>query len=175
MFKRPDVSEYAAYYQPYIDRVPDGEVVATLRRQLEETTSFLRGVPRERQRSTYAPGKWTLNEVFGHVLDMEWVFTSRALMFARADGVTMPGADQHEFSRNARSTEQSLGALLEQFRCVRSAAVLLFDSFDESVWDRTGIASGNPFTVRSLAWIIAGHERHHRTVIAERYLVVPAP
>lgn len=168
--KRPEPDECSEYYHAYIEQVSDGDVVATLRRQLDDTEGLLRGVSPERQAYRYAPGKWTLNEVFGHVLDMEWVFTSRALTFARADSMVMPGADQDDFNAHANHAERPLDALLEQFHHVRTASALLFESFDERVWDRTGIASGNPFTVRSLVWILAGHELHHRRVISERYL-----
>jgi hypothetical protein len=48
-------------------------------------------------------------------------------------------------------------------------------SFDQEVaveaaWDRRGIASDNPFTVRALAYMCAGHVTHHLVILRERYV-----
>lgn len=167
---RPQSTEYAEYYGRYVDRVPDGDIVAILRAQLVETSAILDRVGPDRIGYRYAPGKWTLHEVVGHVVDMEWVFTSRALCFARGLAEPMPGVEQEDFVKVGDFDRQSWPALLEQWRALRAANTSLFGSFDDEAWNRTGIASGYLVSVRALAYIIAGHERHHMTVIRERYL-----
>jgi hypothetical protein len=167
---RPQSTEFAEYYGKYIARVPDGDIVAILRAQMEETSAILDRVGSDRVQYRYAPDKWTLHEVVGHVVDMEWVFTARALCFARGLAEPMPGVEQDDFVKIAKSTHQPWANLLAQWRGLREANTLLFDSFDDAAWTRTGIASGYSVSVRALAYIIAGHERHHMGIIRERYL-----
>ena len=167
---RPLESEYAEYYRRYVNQVPEGSVVATLRSQMEETSRLLAGVPAAKVEYRYAPGKWTLHEVIGHVVDMEWVFTTRALCFARGLAAPMPGVEQEEFVEVAQFAKQSWPKLLEQWRHVREASALVYESLDEEAWKRVGTASGYSVSVRALAYITAGHERHHMGVIRERYL-----
>jgi hypothetical protein len=168
--KRPDRTEYFEYYDRYVSLVPDGDIVAILRAQLAATGEFLRSVPKERIEHRYAPGKWTLKEVLGHVVDMEWVFTARALHFARAVGQPLPGVEQDDFIAVGNFAAQAWPALIDQYQHLRAANTLLFEAFDDAAWSRKGIASGREFTVRAIPHIIAGHERHHVGVIRERYL-----
>ncbi len=170
MNTRPQETEFNHYYGGYIDLVPEGDIVAILRGQHAETLSQLERVSTERREYRYAPGKWSLHEVVGHVVDMEWVFTARALSFARGLAEPMPGVEQDDFVKVADFGRQSWPNLLAQWRTLRAANTLLFESFDEAAWKRMGIASGHPVSARALAYIIAGHERHHVGVIRERYL-----
>jgi len=167
---RPVKSEFAEYYVKYVDRVPQGDIVAILRGQMKESFALLERVSAERAEYRYAPGKWSLKEVVGHVCDMEWVFTARALCFARGLAAPMPGVEQDDFMAAANFGSQSLAALLAQWRELRAANTVLFESFDAAAWKRTGIASDNPVSVRALVYIIAGHERHHMGILRERYL-----
>ncbi len=167
---RPDKSEYAEYYGRYISQVPDGDIIAILRAQSKETMGVLDRVSEDRTHFRYAPGKWTLREVVGHVADMEWVFMARALSFARGLAQPMPGVEQDEFVPAGKFEQQSWPGLLEQWRALRTAGTLVLENLDDEAWKRTGIASGYPVSVRALAYIIAGHERHHLGVIRERYL-----
>jgi hypothetical protein len=150
--------------------VPDGDIVAILRAQMAEASALLGGVSAERAEYRYAPGKWSLKEVVGHVHDMEWVFASRALCFARGLTAPMPGVEQDEFMSVASFAGRSLSDIFSQWQALRAANVLLFESFDDAAWERTGVASGFPVSVRALAWITAGHARHHLDVLQERYL-----
>jgi hypothetical protein len=167
---RPQSTEFAEYYGRYIARVPDGDIVAILRAQMEETSALLDRVASDRVAYRYAPDKWSLHEVVGHVVDMEWVFTSRALCFARGLEAPLPGVEQNDFVDIAQFARQSWPNLLLQWRGLRDANTLLFESFDDAAWARTGVASENTVSVRALAYIIAGHERHHLGIIRERYL-----
>jgi hypothetical protein len=167
---RPQSGEYAPYYETYIGKISEGDIIAVLREQRESTLAFLEKLPPQQIDHRYAPEKWTLRQVFGHVLDMEWVFAARAFHFARAVPGDLPGVDQDDTMAVVDFAAQSWPAMLDQYRHVRSANIELFKTFDEAAWVRRGIASGHPVTVRALAYIIAGHERHHIGVIHERYL-----
>ena len=168
--RRPEPGEYNAYYETYVGKIPEVDIVSVLRAQLDSTLAFLGKVPAAKVDYAYAPEKWTVRQVFGHVLDMEWVFAARAFHFARAVPGDLPGVDQDDTMKVVDFRTTQWPALLEQWRHVRSANIALFDSFDAAAWERKGVASGNPVTVRALAYIIAGHERHHMNVIRERYL-----
>jgi hypothetical protein len=170
VMRRPLPTEYNAYYGGYVDLVPETDIFRALREQRESTLDMLEGAA-EKIEHRYAPEKWTLRQVFGHVLDMEWVFTVRALHFARAVAESMPGVEQDDAMRVSNFEDQSWTSMLTQYGHVRSASILLFEGFDDAAWSRTGIASGNPVSVRALAWITVGHQRHHMNMIRERYLV----
>jgi hypothetical protein len=168
--RRPSSTEYDRFYSGYVDKVPDGDIIDILKEQLASSLDLLALVPEEKMDHSYAPGKWTLKEVLGHIIDTEWVFTYRALRFARGDKTPLPGMDQDDFMAGANFKECSFPSLLDEFRHLRTASRILFDSFGEAILDREGIASGCTFTVRSIPYIIAGHERHHVGVLTARYL-----
>jgi DinB superfamily len=170
VLRRPLVSEYAPFYETYVGKVTETDVLAVLRAQNDSTLAFLDGVPAAKVDFSYAPGKWTLRQVVGHVIDMEWVFVSRALHFARAVPGELPGVDQDEFMKVVDFAARPWASLGDEYRHLRAAGIRFFEGLDEAAWSRGGIASGNPVTVRALAYIIAGHERHHFGVVRERYL-----
>jgi uncharacterized damage-inducible protein DinB len=168
--RRPAGSEHASYYARYVALVPDGAIADTLRRQIPETVALVKPLTEGRARHRYAPGKWSVKEVLGHVADSERVFAYRALWFARSEGVALPGFDENSFAANAGFDERPLEDLIAELEAVRAATVALFRSLDDAAWDRSGVANDAPVSVRALAWIIAGHELHHRGILAERYL-----
>jgi hypothetical protein len=168
--RRPLASEYAPYYETYVGGIPENDILAVLRDQRESTFSFLESVPTGKIDFAYAPGKWTLRQVFGHVLDMEWVFAARALHFARGVPGALPGVEQDDVMKVVDFTARSWDAMLDEWSHLRAANIRFFEGLDETAWNRVGVASGHPVTPRALAYIIAGHERHHIGVIRTRYL-----
>lgn len=167
---RPGADEMAAYFQKYVDLVPDGDIVDTLSRQLGGTLGLLQDVTPELETYRYAPGKWSIREVVGHLSDAERVFAYRALRFGRGDTTPLPGFDENEFMKRARLDDRSYASLVDEFAAVRHATVALFDGFFPDEWTRHGSASGKDVSVRALAWIVAGHELHHVDVLKTRYL-----
>lgn len=166
---RPDPSEHADYYGRYIEQVPDGDILVTLRDQLPGTLALL-DVPSERETYRYAEGKWSLREVVGHLIDTERVFAFRGLSMARADDVDLPSMDQDEWTARSNAHQRPMEDLTKEWASVRRSAVHLFASLDDDTALRTGRASGYEFTVRSFPWIIAGHELWHRGLIERHYL-----
>lgn len=167
---RPAPDEFAPYYGRYIDKVPDGDIVATLRDQVEVTLAALRAIPDAKAGFRYAPDKWTIREVVGHLSDAERIFTYRALRIARGDETPLPGFDENAFVSRARLDDRSFAGLIDEYAAVRAATVALFDSLFPEEWTRRGIASDKGVSVRALAWITAGHEIHHVGILRERYL-----
>lgn len=167
---RPAPDEYAPYYGRYIARVPDGDIVDTLRRQIGVTLEVLRNIPDTRAGHRYAPDKWSIREVVGHLSDAERIFSYRALRIGRGDTTPLPGFDENEFVRRARIDDRPYDGLVAEYAAVRAASVALFDSFFPDEWLRQGVASEKGVSVRALAWITAGHELHHLEILRTRYL-----
>ncbi|HSH44504.1 MAG TPA: DinB family protein [Longimicrobiales bacterium] len=167
--ERPADGEYAAFYAPYVERVPDGDVVETLVRGGDEMRRLLGGLAETQAEHAYAPGKWTIKQVVGHVADSERVFAYRALRIARGDETPLPGFDEKTYAPAGEFGARSLSDLLDEFSAVRAATVALLRGFPPAAWSRRGTASGQPVTVRGLAWITAGHALHHRAILKERY------
>jgi DinB superfamily len=166
---RPESSEYADYYANYISKVPGSDVLGILESQRLQMLQLFTGRSERDGSFRYAPGKWTIKEVLGHITDTERIFTYRALRFARADQTLLPGFEQDDYVRNGAFGERTLAGLAEEFEAVRSASIGLFRSFKEDVWPRRGLANQKEVTVRALAFITAGHQMHHRLILEERY------
>lgn len=167
--QRPAPSEYADHYARYIQRVPDGPVLRTLESEIRGTVALLAPAPETKAKHRYAPGKWSVKEVVGHLADSERVMGYRALRFARGDATRLPGFDENLFAESAPFDARPLAEVISEFESVRAATLSLFRGFDEAAWGRAGVANEAPVTVRALAWMIAGHELHHRTLLVERY------
>jgi len=168
--QRPAADEHEEYYGRYIALVPDGDIVETLTSQLGETLVLLQDVAAELETHRYAPDKWSIREVVGHVVDTERVMTYRALAMARSDGADLPGMDQEAWGRLSNAGERSLDDLAAEWAGVRRATVDMFATLPAGAGARRGRASGFEFTVRCFPWIIAGHEIWHRERLAKDYL-----
>jgi hypothetical protein len=166
---RPQASEYAPYYEKYIAMVPDGEIEETLESQLRETKLLLGGLGEKGADFRYAEGKWSVNEVLGHISDSERIFAYRMLRIARGDQTPLAGFEQDDYVKTGNFSARPLADLLEEFTAVRRASIVLLRSFDTAAWLRRGLANQKEISVRALAFILAGHERHHRQVLQERY------
>ena len=167
---RPAPNEHAPYYSRYIDLVPAGDIVEVLRAQIAGTNSFLRGIPDARTLTGYAPGKWSIRDVVGHMSDTERIMGYRALRFARGDRTPVPGFDENEYTPEAGAAARTMNDLVSEFETVRAATIALLEGLPMDAWRRIGTANGKEISVRALAAVIAGHELHHLGVIRERYL-----
>ena len=165
---KPEPDEHLPYYGKYIALVGD-DAMAALRSQAATTPRLLSGVNESRALFRNAPGKWSVKEVLGHVIDGERVFGHRALRFAREDRTPLPGFDENTWVPAARFDSRPLADLVADYVAVRTATLALFSSFDEATLLRRGIANGAEVSVRALAHIIAGHELHHVSLLRERY------
>jgi hypothetical protein len=166
---RPNADEHNPYYSRYIDLVPDADIVATLRQQMGDTNSLLKRVSEDQGNFRYADGKWSVKEVLGHLVDSERVFAYRALRVARNDQTPLAGFEQDDYVRNGPFARLSLTELIEDFTAVRQSSLSLFGNLDEEVWSRRGTANNSVISVRALAYIVAGHELHHRHILKEKY------
>jgi hypothetical protein len=167
---RPESGECAEFYRGYIAGVPDGDIRMTLALGLEQTLRLLWEIPAERESVAYAPGKWTVKEVVGHLTDAERVFACRALRFGRGDETPLPGFEQDDYVRRGGFEARTLTDLASEFEHLRRANLLLFRGFEAEALGRKGVASGHEITVRALLWIMAGHELHHVAILRERYV-----
>jgi uncharacterized damage-inducible protein DinB len=166
---KPASTEYAPYYDRYISLVPAGNILETIEQQRRDTILLFSCRSEEDGDLRYAPGKWSVKEVLGHLNDSERVFAYRALRIARNDATPMEAFEQDDYVRNAAFASSPLSDLIEDFIAVRRATVSLFRNLDETMWLRRGVANKSEVTVRALAWTIAGHELHHRKILEEKY------
>ena len=169
MLERPSTDEYFEFYRTYVAKVPDGDLLDTLGTQGERIVAAFSAVPESAETFAYAPGKWTVREVLGHICDAERVFTYRALSIARADTTPLPGFDENQWAVHSNAGSRPLAALVDEFAKVRAATVALFRGFDADMGKRMGNASGKDVSMRAIAWIVAGHAEHHLQLFEERY------
>lgn len=167
---RPESTEYPKYYANYIGKVQGDDLFAAMQATHRDTQALIGSLTEEQLRYRYAEGKWTIKDIIGHLIDAERIFAYRALRFARKDKTDLPGFDENEYVPASNANERNIHDLLAEFTVVRASTLSLLKSFSEEMLTHIGTANGNPISVRSLAYIIGGHEMHHLTVIKERYL-----
>ena len=167
--RRPGADEHPAYYTRYIEQVQVGKPPAVFGRQLAEILTLLEALTEEQSLARYAPGKWSIKEVLGHLADSERILAMRALCIARGEAAELPGFDEGAYVAAADFDARPWPTLRDELRRVREATIALFDGFAPAQLERRGRANQGEFTVRALGWIIAGHEAHHLGVLKERY------
>lgn len=167
---RPKQDEYNPYYETYVGLVPEGEVGDMLRDAEAQTLELLAPLTEEQADYRYAPGKWSLKEVLGHINDNERIMANRLLRIARGDQTPLPGYEQDVLMANAGFAERPLSSLTAEYRSIRQSTLTLVDSLSAEAWARMGNMSGHPVSARAIGYILVGHERHHIKVIKQRYL-----
>lgn len=166
----PESTEFAPYYGKYISLVTGADILQTLEKQIEQTRTLLSSVGEERAAYRYAPDKWSIKQIVGHLVDAERVFAYRALRIARNDKTPLAGFEQDDYVSNGPFEHCTLADLVDEYATVRKSTVQLFRSLDQTAWERRGVANKDEVSVRALAYIIAGHELHHRRILEEKYL-----
>jgi hypothetical protein len=166
---RPESGEYAPYYDRYISLVKGNDIVGILESQRRQMMLLLSGRDEADGDFRYAPEKWTVKEVLGHVCDCERIFAYRALRIARGDRTPMEGFEQDDYIKNGPFSQRPLPEIIDDYLAIRRATLTLFRNLQEEAWTRRGIANNNEVSVRAIAYTIAGHELHHRRILEEKY------
>jgi uncharacterized damage-inducible protein DinB len=170
---KPQPGEYAPYTIMYIGLLPDdGMLLTHLQLNMQMVKQLVLALPEDKLLYRYAPGKWTIKEILVHITDDERIYAYRSLCFARNDKTALPGFEQDDYALYSKANERNIGNILEEYETVRRATISLFNSMDEEMLQRTGIANENTSSVRALAYHIAGHELHHINVINQKYLTL---
>jgi len=170
ILSRPDATEYAPYYGKYISLIPEGDLIKIMNEQFDHTLATLGNVSETQSLARYEPGKWSIKEVIGHLVDTERIMSYRALRIARGDETPIPGFEQDDYVRAANFDARPFAEIMNEFQAVRQATLTLFRSFDEAALSRRGTASDLAVSARALTHIVAGHERHHINVLQMKYL-----
>lgn len=170
MHRRPNPAEYNSYYETYVGKVGEGNILSILERQEVEMATFYESIPDEKWEYRYDIGKWTPKEVLLHIIDAERVFAYRALRVGRGDTTPLPGFSQDPYVDASAANDRSPASLIAEYRTVRQASLQLFKNLPAPAWEQKGTASDSPITALALAYIIAGHEIHHAQITKERYL-----
>lgn len=172
MTVRPRHDEAAEYYFTYIDQVADGDISLQLAAQALEVRALLQAILETRSLHRYAEGAWSIRDVVSHVSDVERLVQARAFWFARGFDTPLPSFDQHVAVAAACAADRAWVELQAEFQTVRSSSIAFFRALPPNAWERRGVASDSPFTVRALAYIAVGHVAHHMRALRERYLAV---
>ena len=166
----PTSSEYAHFYSSYVNNVLKGNILNALSSQMHEFYTLANAIRGDKALTPYAEGKWTLKEMIGHMIETERVFAYRALSISRGDKTELPGMDQDQWMKDSNYNDRSVANLCNEYLAVRTSTIHLFQNMTKKMINTSGIASGVEFSVRALAFIIAGHELHHLEIIREHYM-----
>ncbi|CAN5222976.1 DinB family protein [soil metagenome] len=166
---RPEKTEYAAFYQPYIDKIEGEDLSLIIGSYSEASLEFWQSIPEEMADFAYAPGKWTVMQVLNHINDAERIFAYRALRIARGDETPLAGFDENDYADAAQLHHRTLHDLIQEFQAIRASSLFLFGSFGERELLRIGTANGVPVSVNAIGFVILGHMLHHEEVMRERY------
>lgn len=167
---RPEKNEYAPYYETYVSLVDETDIVAVLQNQLAELEDLVNSISEKKGSFSYAEGKWNIKQLIGHLTDGERVFAYRAFRISRGDKTPLASFEQDDYIANANFNNTTIADLIAEFSLLRLSNIILFKNLSEEAWKRTGTASDNLVSVRALAFIMAGHVRHHTKILKERYL-----
>ena len=167
---KPAPTEHAPEFSHYVSLVGEGDIIQILEQQLENSLAVLRTISPDKANFRYAPDKWSIKELLGHLIDSERIFSYRALRFARNDQTPLAGYEQDDYVREGNFDSRDFAELVEEFATLRRATIQLLRPLSETEWLRHGKANENEVSVRALAFIIAGHELHHMGVLRSRYL-----
>jgi hypothetical protein len=167
---RPDLSRVGNFYHNYIDLVTEDELPEAFEKQSASFVRFLETIPLEKHDHRYGEDKWTIKEIVQHIIDAERIFSYRALRFARKDSTPLPGFDENSYAATSNAATRNWDKLNEEFKVVRRASELLFNSFDDEQLQSDGVSSNSPNYVLGLGFILIGHTMHHQNIIKERYL-----
>jgi len=171
LYAKPVPGDYAEYYQKYLDKVDPAatDVLALMKAQGLVMLKFLRGLTEEQADYRYAPGKWSVKDIVGHIVDMERVFIFRALWIGRGEKQTQPGVDEDMWAAASNAGSRPIAALWREHHVAKTNHLYILKSLDPSVISRVGICDDRPVSLSAIPWIMAGHERHHMDVLEERY------
>lgn len=165
---RPQIQEHPDWGNQYIKLV-EGEIINILSQQVVDFPNFINNLI-EKADFAYAPGKWTIKEMVGHIIDTERILVYRLLCFARQEKAALPAFEEDDYVANAHFKDRSLFSLMEEFILLRKSNMYLINSLNEEELNRFGVANGKQMSVRAIIFVLAGHIIHHCNIIKERYL-----
>lgn len=170
MLQRPQENEYPEYYVPYVNSVPEGDLLTLLKENLSKITELFENIPEEDTDFRYAPGKWSIREVLGHMTDTERIMSYRLLRIGRGDQTALAGFEENDYVTASQINRLPVKSILDDFVATRKATITLIENMPQGAWANVGNANNTEVTARAVAYIIAGHEIHHRKIINDRYL-----
>ncbi|CAM4417993.1 DinB family protein [Zobellia nedashkovskayae] len=165
------ISEPIPFYKAYIDVLGDAELLDILESQLKNFPNFLENIPESKLNYAYEPEKWTIAQVLLHIIDSERVFQYRSLRFSRGDKTPLPGFEQDLYAPNSRAETRSKQSIIEEYQAVRQSTITLYKSFNVETLKNEGVASNLSWNAAILGFVICGHQKHHRNILRERYLL----
>jgi hypothetical protein len=171
--QRPEPGEYLPYFDRYLALIDEDDILGLLEHQIGEIQALLGGLSEEKSLYRYEPGKWTVRAVVDHLIDLERIFGYRVLSISRGETQSLPGFDENRYAAASDADHRDLGSLLDELAVARRSNLAMMRRFDDGAWRRIGTANGGPMSPRALAFMMAGHQRHHMRILKERYGIRP--
>jgi hypothetical protein len=168
--KKNDIVQVSEYFKNYVNEAYNLELLEGLKKAKDNILEIPMNDLEQLADVAYAEGKWTVKELFQHMIDTERIMTYRALRFARFDKTPLPGFEEDEYAANAGVSHRTIKDLVDEFILIRSATIALFSSFNEKMLTASGVASGKTNSVLALGYVITGHQLHHYSILKERYI-----
>ncbi len=166
---RPNKGDYPEYAQKYIDLIQGEDIIWILNKTSKEMTDVINSFPKSKGDYSYSEGKWTVKQVIGHLSDTDRIFSYRALAIARGETQPLPSFNQDSYVENGFFDSKTLSEISYEYRLIRESNLLLYRSFDKSVYNNRGIAAGTEVTVLGIMFMVAGHQKHHINILKEKY------
>lgn len=167
---RPNKGDYPEYAQKYINLIEGDDIIWILHQTSKEMSDVINSFPQSKGDYSYAEGKWTVKQVIGHLSDTDRIFAYRALAIARNETQPLPSFDQDLYVEKGFFDSKTLSEISYEYRLIRESNLLLYKSFDISVYNNRGIAAGSEVTVLGILFMVAGHQKHHINILKEKYL-----
>ncbi len=170
--KKSDLPSYTLtqFYNNYLSTLEDAFLLPLLNQQMAGFVEFLSSIPKEKHDFAYAKDKWTIKEVLIHIIDTERIFQYRALRFSRGDTTELPGFDQDIYVPESLAGKRTMESIVKEYTAVRLSTILLFENMEKANLENSGVASGVPWTVGTIGFVICGHQQHHQNILEQRYL-----
>lgn len=159
---------------PFMRYFPHGEgepadPVQAYARHAEICGTYLTGLPEAKAGHRYAPGKWSVRELAGHLTDADLIFLYRIVCLARGETKALPGFEEDAYVASGDFDRRPWSGILDAWRGVSQAVSRLIAGIPAKAWDREGCANGVRLNARQMLSVLMGHERHHLRVLQEKY------
>ncbi|PAU93496.1 damage-inducible protein DinB [Aliifodinibius salipaludis] len=166
---RPEPDEYGDFYEGYVNLVDEPNVIQSLIQQGQKVYALIQQLTGDEANHRYADDKWSVKEIIGHLVDTERIMAYRALCISRGEQTALPGYDHESYVERANFDKRSLQSLSIEYDALRNANISMFNSFSKEQMLQKGTANGVSVSVRAIAFIIAGHEKHHLNILGDKY------
>jgi hypothetical protein len=164
------VSDPQAYREKLFKLLGDRDPLQALGDTASVLADIVRTNPAAVLRARPFEGKWTPNEIIGHLADSEWVYGYRVRLILCQDNPVILGMDQDSWVAGQKHNEREPMELVDMFRAMRQFNLHLWKRLTPADLARTGQHNERgPEPLGVMLRMLAGHDLAHLNQIA-RYI-----